>query len=95
MLCNTFFAPMHPTFREINQKKLAVIRSYNIPRLKITMGYSETVEVVHQHEYLKSVEGYARTIRSYRQVQCNNHRLTVLHPSSDPMNRELCRVDRG
>ena len=48
---------MHPTFREINQKELAVIRSYNILRFKITMGYSETVEVVRQHEYLKTVEG--------------------------------------
>jgi ribosomal protein L19 len=95
MLCNAFFAPMHPTFCEINQKKLAVIRSYNIPRFKITMGYSETVEVVHQHEYLKSVEGYAGIIMSYRQVQCNNHRFTVLLASSDPMNRELCRVHRG
>ena len=59
---------MDPAFREINQKKLAVIRSYNILRFEITMGYSDTVEVVHQHEYLKSVEGYADTIMSYRQV---------------------------
>jgi len=59
MLCNTFFAPMLPAFREVNEKKLAIICSYSIPRLKITMRYSEAVKVVHQPEYLKSVEGRA------------------------------------
>ncbi len=48
---------MHPAFREIHQKKLAIMRSYNISRLKITMDYSETVKVVHQLEDLMSVEG--------------------------------------
>ena len=70
MLRNTFFAPMHPAFREIDQKKPAIIRSYNILRLKITMRYSETVKVVHQLEYLKSVEGRAPI--------CHIHRYNVM-----------------
>jgi len=89
MLCDTFFVPMRPAFREVNEKKLAIIRSYNIPRLKIsyiTMGYSETVKVVHQLEYLKSVEG--RTSLCITQVQSNDHRLTVLVALSDSTNRE-------
>jgi len=73
MLCDTFFVPMRPAFREVNEKKLAIIRSYDIPRLKIsyiTMGYSETVKVVHQLEYLKSVEG--------RTSLCHIHRYKVM-----------------
>jgi len=66
MLCDTFFTPMHPAFREVNEKKLAIIRSYNIPRLKITMRYSETVKVVHQHEDLKSVAGRAPSCHIHR-----------------------------
>ena len=66
MLCDTFFAPMYPAFCEVNEKKLAIIRSYNILRLKITMRYSETVKVVHQREYLKSVAG--------RTPSCHIHR---------------------
>src|SRR5712691_934979 len=93
MLCDTVFAAMLTALREVNEKKLALIRSDNIPRLKITMRYSETVKVAHQLEYLKSVEG--RAPLSLTQVQCNNHRLTVLVASSHPMNREQRCVDRG
>ncbi len=59
------------------------------------MRYSETVKVAHQLEYFKSVEGPAGTIMSLTQVQCNNHRLTVLVALSDPTNREQRCVDRG
>ena len=68
MLCNTFFAPMYTAFREVNEKKLAIIRSYNILRLKIAMRYSETVKVIYQHEYLKSVAGCAPSRHIHR---CN------------------------
>ena len=66
MLCDTLFAPMRPALREVNEKKLAIIRSYNIPRLKITMRYSETVKVVHQLKYLKSVAGRAPSCHIHR-----------------------------
>ena len=56
MLCATVFAAMLTALREVNEKKLALVRSDNIPRLKITMRYSETVKVAHQLEYFKSVE---------------------------------------
>jgi hypothetical protein len=48
---------MLSTLREINQKKISLIRSDDIPRLNITMRYSETVKVAHQLEYFTSAEG--------------------------------------
>ena len=47
MLGNTFLPDMHSPLRENDQKKLAIICSHNIPGLKILMGDSESVNVVH------------------------------------------------
>ena len=83
MFCDTFFAPMHLAFHEIEYEKLAIIRSYNIPRLKVTIPIPR-LKVVHQIEYLKSVEGRTPLCLSYTQVQCEDHLLTVLVAPGGP-----------
>ena len=56
MLGNTFLPDMHSPLRENDQKKLAIICLHNILGLKVLMGNSKSVKVVHQLEYLVSVE---------------------------------------
>src|SRR5258705_6730866 len=76
MLCNAFRSVMRTAFREINQKILAITCSYDISGIKVTMGNPKTVKVVHQLEYLASVEGYyiiytEAISTTYRSDDCN------------------------